>query len=290
MYGKLFSQMFDGTLGTKGPWQALVTFQQLIILADAAGEVDMTAEALSRRTTIPLEILLEGIAALEQPDPDSRSPALEGRRIVRLDENRSWGWKVVNYEHYRAIRSQEERRDYMRNYMRKRRVNTSKPVNPALAPLAEAVSSRQYAVGSKEEAVKPRKVKNSPGELRTPARVNGQEAPTAKTWEAYSAAYCARYSTDPVRNAKVNAHLAQLVKRLGADEAPAVAGFYVGHNGPFYVRAMHDTSLMLRDAEKLRTEWATGRKMTTLEARSAEQGDSIREQSKRVAKLLGEPE
>ena len=58
--------MYDGTLATKGPWQALVTFQQLIILADRNGEVDMTPEAISRRTTIPLEIIEHGIKALEE--------------------------------------------------------------------------------------------------------------------------------------------------------------------------------------------------------------------------------
>jgi uncharacterized phage protein (TIGR02220 family) len=121
VYGKLFEQMFDGTLATKGPWQALVTFQQLIILADRNGDVDMTPEAISRRTTIPLEIIRQGLSALEQPDKDSRSPALEGRRIVRLSEDRAWGWNIVNYTHYRAIRSQEERREYMRNYQRQRR-------------------------------------------------------------------------------------------------------------------------------------------------------------------------
>jgi len=124
MYGKLFSQMYDGTLATKGPWQALVTFQQLIILADKNGVVDMTAESVSRRTTIPLEIILEGIAALEQPDADSRTPALDGRRIVRLSETRSWGWQIVNHAHYRAIRSQEERREYMRKYQAERRAKS----------------------------------------------------------------------------------------------------------------------------------------------------------------------
>ena len=103
MYGKLFSQMYDGTLATKGPWQALVTFQQLIILADQAGVVDMTPESISRRTTIPLEIISEGLKTLEEPDPSSRTPALEGRRIVRLSESRNWGWQIVNYDHYRKI-------------------------------------------------------------------------------------------------------------------------------------------------------------------------------------------
>jgi hypothetical protein len=121
MYGKLFEQMFDGTLASKGPWQALVTFQQLIVLADKNGIVDMTPEAISRRTTIPLEIIETGIQALEQPDPHSRTPDEGGRRIVRLSDGRSWGWRIVNHARYRNIRSQEDRREYMRQYQRQRR-------------------------------------------------------------------------------------------------------------------------------------------------------------------------
>lgn len=126
MYGKLFVQMYDGTLATKGPWQALVTFQQMIILADAKGIVDMTPEAISRRTTIPLEIINIGLVALEQPDAESRTPELEGRRIVRLNAERTWGWAIVNYDHYRKIRSQEDRREYMKKYQRDRRAAAKK--------------------------------------------------------------------------------------------------------------------------------------------------------------------
>lgn len=123
MYGKIFASMYDGTLATRGPWQALVTFQQFIILKDKAGIVDMTPDAISRRTTIPIEIISIGITALEQPDSDSRSPELDGRRIVRLDPDRAWGWKVVNHEKYNKIRSEEDRREYMRNLMANKRAN-----------------------------------------------------------------------------------------------------------------------------------------------------------------------
>jgi hypothetical protein len=116
MYGKLFLQMYDGTLATVGPWQALVTFQQMIILANDEGVVDMTPEAISRRTTIPLEVIKIGIVALEQPDSGSRSPGLDGRRIVRLAEHRDWGWSIVNHAHYKAIKSEAERREYQRTY------------------------------------------------------------------------------------------------------------------------------------------------------------------------------
>ena len=98
---------------------------------------------------------------------------------------------------------------------------------------------------------------------------------SAETWEAYSAAYRNRYRTDPVRNGKVNGQIAQFVQRLGFDESPAVAAFYVGHNQQFYVSQMHAFGLALKDAEKLRTEWVTGTAMTTTRARQADRTGSM---------------
>lgn len=82
---------------------------------------------------------------------------------------------------------------------------------------------------------------------------------TRETWDAYSDAYERRYSTKPVANAKVNGQLSQLVSRLGAEEAPQVARWYVGLDDSFYSRQMHSVDSLLTDAEKLRTRWATGR-------------------------------
>jgi len=97
-----------------------------------------------------------------------------------------------------------------------------------------------------------------------------EPAPSTATWNAYSDAYYLRYQSEPVRNAKVNGQLAQLVARLGAQEAPHVAGFFVGHNAQRYVRDMHPVGLLLQDAEKLRTEWATNRQMTSTKAQQAD--------------------
>lgn len=137
MFGKVFASMYDGTLATRGPWQALVTFQQFIVLADRTGIVDMTAEAISRRTTIPLDIINIGIAALEQEDSASRSPDLNGQRIARLSDQRSWGWQVVNYEKYRKIRSEDDRREYMAQLMRDRRAAIKKVNGVSLAKLSK---------------------------------------------------------------------------------------------------------------------------------------------------------
>ena len=91
-----------------------------------------------------------------------------------------------------------------------------------------------------------------------------------ETWNAYASAYEKRYGTQPVRNAKVNTHIARFVERVGADEAPQIAAFYLTHSRSIYVAANHDTGLMQRDAEGLRTEWATGRRVTQTQANQAD--------------------
>lgn len=90
--------------------------------------------------------------------------------------------------------------------------------------------------------------------------------PNAATWDAYSAAYAVRYGVSPVRNATVNSQMAAFVKRIGVTESPAVAEHYVASNNGFYVKTGHQVANLLKDAEKLRTEWATGRRVTQSQA------------------------
>ena len=96
------------------------------------------------------------------------------------------------------------------------------------------------------------------------------------TWEAYKTAYEARYQHQPLRNAKVNSLLAKLVEYLGREEAPLVAAFYLTHNHPLYVSNLHPITLLVRDYQKLHTEWKMGRKMTTGLSRQAEKPDEFR--------------
>lgn len=119
MYGKIFHSIYDGTLVEN--WKALVTFQQLIVLADADGIVDMTAGALSRRTGIPLEIIEEGLNLLITDDPNSRTDTEDGKRLLPINPERNWGWQIVNHKQYRDLRTADDRREYMRNYMREKR-------------------------------------------------------------------------------------------------------------------------------------------------------------------------
>lgn len=112
-----------------------------------------------------------------------------------------------------------------------------------------------------------------------------EPAPTSETWTAYAGAYETRYGTQPVRNQTVNGQLAQLIARIGAAEAPDVAAWYVGSRNSFYVQSGHSVGILLRDCEKLRTEWATGRQVTQTQAI---QGDRTQTNANAFAGLLAE--
>lgn len=91
------------------------------------------------------------------------------------------------------------------------------------------------------------------------------------TWEAYELAYQQRYKVAPVRNAKVNTAIAQLVKRLGAEEAPAVAAWFVANvNQAYVVARCHGAGELLAQCESYRTQWAAGRAVTQTEAQQAD--------------------
>ncbi len=100
-----------------------------------------------------------------------------------------------------------------------------------------------------------------PAKTRKPraAKTPKTEPPTNPVWDAYAAAYEGRYEVAPLRNAQANGMLSKFLGMLPAEEAPHVAAFFVGHNGPLYCAAGHALNLLVRDAPKLRTEWITGR-------------------------------
>jgi len=119
MYGKIFDSIYDGTLAED--WRALITFQQMIVLCDADGMIDMTPHAISRRTGIPIEHIEAGIKILENPDPYSRTDADEGRRIMRIDSHRPWGWHIVNHTKYKNLQDSDMIRAQTRERVRKHR-------------------------------------------------------------------------------------------------------------------------------------------------------------------------
>ena len=116
---------------------------------------------------------------------------------------------------------------------------------------------------------KPKKAKAEPaGETEL-------QAACRSTWAAYASAYTARYGAAPVRNAKVNSAVKAFVMRLGHDESPAVAAFFVERvSEAAVVRSTHDFGLLLNRCESYRTQWVTGHAMTQTRARQADQTEA----------------
>jgi hypothetical protein len=112
----------------------------LLVLADPDGVVDMTHEAIARRTNRPLEIIRATIAELEAPDPQSRTPDEDGARLKRLDTHRNWGWCIINFDRFHKLASEEARRAKTRERVTKYRdkvrgkPQSNAPVTPSNAP------------------------------------------------------------------------------------------------------------------------------------------------------------
>lgn len=108
MFAKVFSQIFDSSIAED--YKLRHFFMDLLVLADLEGHVDMTPRSIAARTAMPIEEVIQHLRALEQPDPRSRSIEHDGARIVLLDQHRDWGWQIVNYQKYRDVKSNLDRR------------------------------------------------------------------------------------------------------------------------------------------------------------------------------------
>ena len=124
MYAKIYEQIFDSSIAEN--YQVRHVFEDLLKLADKDGTVNRTHEAIARRTNVPLEIVRMAIAELEKPDPRSQSKEADGRRIVRLEEDRDWGWRIVNHGYYRSLKTEEDRRQGIKERVRKHREDKDK--------------------------------------------------------------------------------------------------------------------------------------------------------------------
>ncbi len=142
MYAKLFASLYQGTL--RGNPDEILVFTNLLAHADSTGVVDKHWRAIAEEVGISRERVEAAISNLEAPDPESRSPEENGCRIVKMDEHRVWGWRIVNHGKYRAIRDEDDRREQNRLAQERWR-NKNKPRKPISAQ-AEAEAEAEALV------------------------------------------------------------------------------------------------------------------------------------------------
>jgi len=95
-YVKLDSGILDSSLWAEAA-EVRLTFITILAMADPEGLCASTAPGIARRANLPLEAVRHALTVLEAPDPESRTLAEDGRRLVRVDG----GYRVVNYLAYR---------------------------------------------------------------------------------------------------------------------------------------------------------------------------------------------
>jgi hypothetical protein len=119
VYGKVFGSLWEGSMrGRPGPQ---LVFVYLIANADARGIVDLHPKVIMDATGLSEADVRTALDALEGPDHESRTPEMDGRRIVRLDEHRAWGWLIVNHEKYMRLQDIDHVRQLTRDRVRRHR-------------------------------------------------------------------------------------------------------------------------------------------------------------------------
>ena len=164
------------------------------------------------------------------------------------------------------------------------RLHTPPLAQSATRPLAEQATRplAQSATRNKAtEQLTENRTENKPSDI-APANAAAKKEPLDSalqnackaTWKSYCDAYFNRYKIEPVRNAGVNSMVKQFVQKIPHNEAPLVAAFFVNHNDKFYVQKTHPVSLMAKDAEGLRTQWATGKAITATRAQQVDRSQA----------------
>jgi len=217
--------------------------------------------------------LPHGVGVIASRTMTNRSPTKHQPDDQPHDQPKKRTQRVVNKENPTASSTASPHDDQpYDDAMTNRIEKDGNTVRPKRSPLLRSGCDARENPTSDESS--PVSASGADAPLRPPKATGETDAireARRATWKSYADAYFARYGVEPVRNAKVNRHVADLVARLGATEAPDVANWYLTHNASHYVRRQHDIGALLADCEALRTQWATGRRMTETRARQIDQ-------------------
>lgn len=110
-FTKLYRSITKSTVWVGQPPHVKLAWVVMLAEADAMGRVTTPIPALAKLAEITIEQFEEALEIFMAPDKYSRSPELEGRRVVRLDEADEYsGFRLVTHAKHRAKRDPETRR------------------------------------------------------------------------------------------------------------------------------------------------------------------------------------
>lgn len=102
----------------------------MLAMSDQNGEVHASIPGLARIAGIDIPSAEKALTAFLSPDPYSRTPDNEGRRIVKIDG----GWELLNHAKYRKMASKEDSKAATAERVRRHRERNA-DVTPCNAPV-----------------------------------------------------------------------------------------------------------------------------------------------------------
>jgi len=112
-YSKLFSGIVTSSIWCEDD-KTFRVWIAMLALSDAAGHVDGSIPGFARLTGATIPEMEHAIERLTSPDPYSRTPDNDGRRLAA----EPGGWRILNYAAYREKGQAKDgsRAEYMRRY------------------------------------------------------------------------------------------------------------------------------------------------------------------------------
>jgi hypothetical protein len=115
-YTKLHSGILDSSIWSADVYTRVV-WVAMLAKADAEGRVMAAPSRMVEICNVPQSRFDRAIEKLSGPDPESKTPDHEGRRIAKIQG----GWQILNYKKYRYELESEERKEYKRKWDREHR-------------------------------------------------------------------------------------------------------------------------------------------------------------------------
>lgn len=235
----------------------LLIFPCLIAHQDASGNVELHPRAIAAMTGLTEEIVRETLLRLEADDKESRTmhPEYGGRRIVRLDEHRPWGWFLVNSEIYRTLLRAGAMRENARLRQAAKRERDrhamSRDSHGAVTSKSRQLTARSRKENEKENETEKEKKKKIPALPGAPVGASSSGMDMHGSLSVYAVAWEARYSTPPHPSARdcvaANAALKSFEPAIKAQLLAA----YVADEDPWLCEKAHPLGLFPRQVDKL---------------------------------------
>lgn len=134
MYGRAFESMYTGSMCGAGP--EIFAVWGYVIAHCKGGDVELNPIILATVIGMTVDSVKTAISKLCAPDPDSRNPDEEGRRLVHEG---GVLYRVVSHDRYSEIRREEDRRRQNREAQRRFRLSAETKLASAI------VSTRQQS-------------------------------------------------------------------------------------------------------------------------------------------------